>query len=214
MEQKSIVVREGYTIIIPTAILTCLTALFGFYWIAFALFLLAAFFVFFFRNPEREIPNNKMVVVSPADGRIIKIENVVENSLLEGQYKKISIFMNIFNVHVNRIPYAGEIEKIIYKPGKLLSANMDKASALNERNLILIKTAEGKKILTIQIAGIIARRISCWLREGMHVKRGERFGLIKFGSRLEVYLPSDSKIVVESGNKVKAGETPLGYLNE
>jgi phosphatidylserine decarboxylase len=155
-----------------------------------------------------------MVVVSPADGRIIKIENVVENSLLEGQYKKISIFMNIFNVHVNRIPYAGEIEKIIYKPGKLLSANMDKASALNERNLILIKTAEGKKILTIQIAGIIARRISCWLREGMHVKRGERFGLIKFGSRLEVYLPSDSKIVVESGNKVKAGETPLGYLNE
>jgi phosphatidylserine decarboxylase len=191
-----------------------LTALFGFYWIAFALFLLAAFFVFFFRNPEREIPNNKMVVVSPADGRIIKIENVVENSLLEGQYKKISIFMNIFNVHVNRIPYAGEIEKIIYKPGKLLSANMDKASALNERNLILIKTAEGKKILTIQIAGIIARRISCWLREGMHVKRGERFGLIKFGSRLEVYLPSDSKIVVESGNKVKAGETPLGYLNE
>jgi phosphatidylserine decarboxylase len=213
MDQNSIVVREGYPFIIPAAVLAFLTALLGIYLIAFLLFMLAVFFTFFFRNPERETPDDEKMVVSPADGKVIKIEEIIENNVLEGQYKKISIFMNVFNVHVNRIPYAGKIEKIVYKPGKFFSANMDKASLLNERNLILIKTIEGKNILTIQIAGLIARRISCWLKQGMHVRKGQRFGLIKFGSRLEVFLPLESVIVIRTGDKVKAGETPIGYLS-
>lgn len=175
--------------------------------------MLAVFFTLFFRNPERKTPDDEKLIVSPADGKVIKIEEIIENDILEGQYKKISIFMNVFNVHVNRIPYAGEVEKIVYKPGKFFSANMDKASLLNERNLVLIKAADGKKILIIQIAGLIARRICCWLKQGMHVKRGERFGLIKFGSRLELFLPSDSGIIVKIGDKVKAGETPIGCLS-
>jgi phosphatidylserine decarboxylase len=213
MDQNSIVVREGYPFIIPAAVLAFLTALLGIYLIAFLLFMLTVFFTFFFRNPERKTPDDEKMVVSPADGKVIKIEEIIEKNILEGQYKKISIFMNVFNVHVNRIPYAGEIEKIVYKPGNFFSANMDKASLLNERNLVLIKTLEGKNILTIQIAGLIARRISCWLKQGMHVRKGQRFGLIKFGSRLEVFLPFESVIVIRIGDKVKAGETPIGYLS-
>jgi phosphatidylserine decarboxylase len=120
--------------------------------------------------------------------------------------------MNVFNVHVNRAPYSGSVEKIEYHSGKFLSADLDKASADNEKNTVLIRTKEGKQFLTIQIAGLIARRIVCWVGEGMEVARGERFGLICFGSRLEVVLPLASKVLVQAGQKVRAGETPIGYL--
>ncbi|MEA1970849.1 MAG: phosphatidylserine decarboxylase, partial [Thermodesulfobacteriota bacterium] len=122
------------------------------------------------------------------------------------------IFMNIFNVHVNRAPCAGTVKKISYRKGKFFPANLDKASALNERNLVLIETVDGIQILTIQIAGIIARRIVCWVKEGLEVQKGERFGLIKFGSRLEVFMPLGSTIHVKVGDKVRAGETRIGYL--
>jgi phosphatidylserine decarboxylase len=120
--------------------------------------------------------------------------------------------MNVFNVHVNRIPHTGKIERIHYKKGSFFSANLDKASILNERNSILIRTDDGKEILTVQIAGLIARRIECWVKEGMHIMKGERVGIIRFGSRLEVYLPSDSAISVKIGDKVRAGETQIGWL--
>ena len=125
---------------------------------------------------------------------------------------KISIFMNIFNVHVNRIPYSGRVRFIRYRSGKFLSANLDKASALNERNTVMVQTDDGREIMTVQIAGLIARRIVCWLREGMQVRKGDRFGLIRFGSRLEVFLPLGSAILVEVGDRVRAGETPIGEL--
>jgi phosphatidylserine decarboxylase len=121
--------------------------------------------------------------------------------------------MNVFNVHVNRAPYDGTIEKIHYHPGKFLSANLDKASAENERNEIMIRTRDGRAIWAVQIAGLIARRIVCWAGTGVHVEKGERFGLIRFGSRVEVFLPTDSRIVVHPGDKVRAGQTPLGYLS-
>jgi phosphatidylserine decarboxylase len=120
--------------------------------------------------------------------------------------------MNVFNVHVNRIPYSGTIDRVHYNKGNFFSANLDKASSLNERNSVLIKTDDGKEILTIQIAGLIARRIECWIKEGMNVKKGDRFGIIRFGSRLEVFLPSDSITTVKIGDKVKAGETLIGWL--
>ena len=120
--------------------------------------------------------------------------------------------MNIFNVHVNRSPYSGRVRFIRYRSGKFLSANLDKASALNERNTVMVQTDDGREIMTVQIAGLIARRIVCWLREGMQVRKGDRFGLIRFGSRLEVFLPLGSAILVEVGDRVRAGETPIGEL--
>jgi phosphatidylserine decarboxylase len=121
--------------------------------------------------------------------------------------------MNVFNVHVNRIPCSGQIQTIAYHKGMFLTANLDKASDSNERNSIVIRTDDGRDIMAVQIAGLIARRIVCWIKEGMDVRKGERFGLIRFGSRLDVYLPLDSTITVKIGDRVRAGETPLGGLS-
>ena len=174
---------------------------------------LILFVLWFFRNPERSASGPEKEVVSPADGRVLKVEEVRIDEPVTGTFTKISIFMNVFNVHVNRIPVAGIIEKIQYHKGKFLSANLDKASLQNERNTILIRTGDGRAIVTIQIAGLVARRIVCWIEEGMKMERGERFGLIRFGSRLEIFLPTDSKIMVKAGDKVRAGETKIGYLS-
>ena len=121
--------------------------------------------------------------------------------------------MNVFNVHVNRAPYSGKIEAINYHEGKFISANLDKASLDNERNEVMIRAEDGRRVWMVQIAGLIARRIVCWVDVGATIKKGERFGLIRFGSRVDVYLPEDSRISVKHGDKVKAGQTPLGYLS-
>jgi phosphatidylserine decarboxylase len=213
MEQHSgYIVREGAPFIVALGILTAALWWIGLKGMAGVAFAVMLFVIFFFRNPERTIPAEKGVLVSPADGRVLKVEEVELDGLLKGRFRKVSIFMNVFNVHVNRAPYSGRVEKIEYHSGKFLSANLDKASADNERNSVLIRTEEGKAFLTIQIAGLIARRIVCWIAEGMEVVRGQRFGLICFGSRLEVLLPLESKILVQAGQKVRAGETPIGYL--
>ncbi len=212
MSRKSIIVPEGLPFIAAAGILTLV--LFGFGFVKAAAFTLAAtfFIAWFFRNPERKIPEGRGAVVSPADGKVIKIEDVRRDDLVLGNFIKISIFMNVFNVHVNRIPYSGTVKLIRYKKGRFISANLDKASALNEQNAIVIATDKGKEILTVQIAGLIARRIVCWIKEGMTVDKGERFGLIRFGSRLDVYLPPETSITVKIGDKVRSGETVLGEL--
>ncbi|MCG6536288.1 MAG: phosphatidylserine decarboxylase family protein, partial [Syntrophales bacterium LBB04] len=191
MNRQSIVVPEGLPFIVALLIITLILASVGFICFA-AFFLSAAIFVtWFFRNPERKIPPQIEALTSPADGRIIKVDRVNLVELLKGQYVKISIFMNVFNVHVNRIPYSGKVKLIRYNKGKFISANLDKASELNENNAIVIVTDQGREYLTVQIAGLIARRIVCWIKEGMHVEKGERFGLIRFGSRLDVYVPAE-----------------------
>jgi len=157
-------------------------------------------------------PEDEKAIISPADGRVIKIEEVDEEELLNEKAIKVSIFMSVLNVHVNRAPCTGTIKTISYSKGKFFPASLDKASELNERNSILIETEDGRQILTIQIAGIIARRIVCWFTEGMQIRKGERFGLIKFGSRLEVFMPLDTTINVKLGDKVIAGETRIGNL--
>ncbi|MEA3471128.1 MAG: phosphatidylserine decarboxylase, partial [Thermodesulfobacteriota bacterium] len=126
------------------------------------------------------------------------------------RYKKISIFMSVFNVHVNRMPCSGHVKDIRYRKGKFFSANLDKASEFNENNAVLIETTDGREILTIQIAGIIARRIVCWIEKGMEATMGERFGLIRFGSRLEVFMPLETEVLVKRKDKVRAGETRIG----
>ena len=209
---KGIIASEGFPFIIPLSILTLLALFLGFPKGAVIAFVVTLFVTWFFRNPEIKTPEEKGVVVSPADGKVIRIGKVHEDDLLQGAFIKISIFMNVFNVHVNRIPYSGTVKAIRYKKGRFISANLDKASSLNEQNAIVIVTEEGQEILTVQIAGLIARRIVCWIKEGMRVERGNRFGLIRFGSRLDVYLPHESIIMVKIGDKVKAGETVLGAL--
>ncbi|HVO65745.1 MAG TPA: phosphatidylserine decarboxylase family protein [Syntrophales bacterium] len=212
MNHESIIAREGFPFILPLGAFTIIFAFFGFTWLAFLFFVATAFVTWFFRNPQRKTPEDNKAVVSPADGQVIKIEDITKNDLLNTPSRKVSIFMNIFNVHVNRIPYSGVVKGVYYNKGDFFSADLDKASLSNERNLILIRTDEGKEILTVQIAGLIARRIECWVKEGMNVCRGERFGLIRFGSRLEVFLPSDSTVAVKVGDKVRAGESLIGWL--
>jgi len=203
---------DGLIFIIPLAVLTGVLAYLEAGGVS--LFFLAAtlFVLWFFRNPERVTPEGEKAVISPADGRVIKIEEVEEQEMLRERVRKVSIFMNIFNVHVNRAPCAGTVKEIVYRKGKFFSANLDKASVFNERNSVLIETVDGNQILTIQIAGMIARRIVCWVTRGIGVEKGERFGLIKFGSRLEVFMPLDATIPVKVGDKVRAGETRIGYL--
>lgn len=166
------------------------------------LFLLI-FIIWFFRNPEREIPRGDDIVVSPADGKVIAIKDT-------GEGTKISIFMSILNVHINRVPCSGLVKKVEYNKGKFLVASKDKASLDNEQNAVTVVDAMGRTVRFVQIAGFIARRIVCYLKEGDRVVQGERFGLIRFGSRMDVYLQSGFKPRVTVGDKVQGGSTILG----
>ena len=171
-----------------------------------------AFVMYFFRNPERVIPQEEGAVISPADGRIVQKKTVTEDKYIGGRAIMVSVFMNVFNVHVNRSPYKGKVKQVDYYPGKFINASLDKASELNERNAVLMETEGGKKLLFVQIAGLVARRIVCYVGPGDELERGERFGLIRFGSRVDVYFPPDAEINVQMGDKVVAGETILGYI--
>ena len=213
MKHKSIIVAEGFPFIVLSLVFTGFAAFFGVAWLTILLAALTIFIIAFFRNPQRHFQAAEKLVISPADGKVIKMEEVDVRGAMAGRFKKISIFMNVFNVHVNRAPYEGTIEKISYHPGKFVSANLDKAWTENERNEVLIRTEDGRAIWTVQIAGLIARRIVCWIREGETLAKGERFGMIRFGSRVEVFLPADSRVVVRLNDKVRAGQTPLGYLS-
>jgi phosphatidylserine decarboxylase len=214
MKRDNIIAPEGYPFIVFSLVFTVFVAfLGGNRWLIILFALLTFFIIWFFRNPERYFQDEEKVLISPADGKVIKIENVEVDGTISGKFKKISIFMNVFNVHVNRSPYDGKIDAINYHEGKFFSANLDKASLDNERNEVSIRTEDGRIIWTVQIAGLIARRIVCWVKPGDNIRKGERFGLIRFGSRVDVYLPEDSKISIKLRDKVKAGQTILGYLS-
>jgi phosphatidylserine decarboxylase len=213
MKHDNIIAHEGYPFIVFSFVITIFIAFLGIGWLAILFVFITFFIVWFFRNPERSFQEEEKVLISPADGKVIKIENVEVNGTISGRFKKISIFMNVFNVHVNRATYSGKIEAINYHEGKFISANLDKASLDNERNEVMIRAEDGRSVWMVQIAGLIARRIVCWVDVGANIKKGERFGLIRFGSRVDVYLPEDSRISVKLKDKVKAGQTSLGYLS-
>jgi phosphatidylserine decarboxylase len=208
------VAREGFPFIGAGVALTVVLALLDLSGLAIAAGLLTVFVIYFFRDPERRPEGMDQVVLSPADGRVLCVQELpgAENPLGQPAFK-VSIFMSLFNVHVNRIPAAGVISAISYRPGRFFSANLDKASEENEHNRILLETPAGVSLAFVQIAGLIARRIACWIREGDEVVAGQRFGLIRFGSRVDVYLPRQARIVVEKSQKVKAGQTILGHLS-
>ncbi len=206
--------REGIPFIALSLFLTILFILLGLDILAFLAGLLTLFIVFFFRDPARRSQVSAKAVLTPADGTVLKVQHFEDDKNPLGEPAiKISVFMSIFNVHVNRIPIMGKISEIAYHPGKFFSAQLDKASEKNEKNLIFLETEDGRKIIFVQIAGLIARRIACWITEGDYVKTGQRFGLIRFGSRLEIYLPIDTRITVKPKDKVKAGKSVLGHLS-
>ena len=206
------IAAEGVPFVIISGVISILLFLPGWLIPGILSSLLFLFIVWFFRNPKRIIPTGKNLIISPADGKIIVINKGEVDRVLKKRMVKISIFMNVFNVHVNRIPCKGKIVDILYNPGKFVSANLDKASLENEQNAVVLETEKGEKVLFIQIAGLIARRIVCRLKKGQVVERGERFGLIRFGSRVDVYLPETADIKVSIGQKVKGGESILAAL--
>ena len=204
--------RAGLPFIGIAAFATAVFALLGITILALAGLLATFFICYFFRDPDRLTPVLEGGVVSPADGKVIKVERLETTHFTEGPCQMVSIFMSIFNVHVNRIPFDGRIEKIEYYPGKFFSANLDKASRFNEHNAVYLETEEGHPLCFVQIAGLVARRIICRIQEGDAVARGCRFGLICFGSRLDVYLPVDAQVTVAVGDVVRAGTSLIGKL--
>lgn len=169
------------------------------------------FSIYFFRDPERTIPPGDDILVSPADGKVVAITETHEDHFIQGKAKKISIFLSVFDVHVNRAPMSGTVGYFHYQPGKFLPAYKSAASAENEQTVIGIER-DSTKIVVSQIAGILARRIVCYLREGFRVKKGQRIGMIKFGSRVDLFLPLSAEILVAINQKVKGGETIIAKL--
>lgn len=202
---------EGYPYIIIFAATTIVALLLGGKWMVIAPFVITVFMVYFFRDPEREIPEGEGLFVSPADGKIILIKDVFEKEHLKTDVKEISIFMSPFNVHVNRAPCDGKIKNIQHNKGKFMAAYKDEASCKNENIEMTLKTKYGD-ILVRQVAGYVARRAVCRANIGNSLRRGERYGMIKFSSRLDVYLPKDTEIKVKLGDRVKAGETVIGVV--
>ncbi len=205
------IAKEGYVFIIPLLVMAILSCALSFHWVAGFFGLGFLFVTWFFRDPERPIPNEPNVIVSPADGKVTEI--VTENEPINGEScTRVTIFLNVFNVHVNRVPVGGTIEDVRYNPGKFLAAFNPKASMENEQSIILINTGK-VNVLVKQIAGLIARRIICWPGKGDQYELGQRYGLIRFGSRVDILLPESTKLSVACGDKVSGGRSIIGYLN-
>jgi phosphatidylserine decarboxylase len=198
------IVRDAFPFLIPLLILTVGAFWLGLTAVAVGVLLLALFVAFFFRNPHRDIPSDPNVIVSPADGKVVQIRRV-------GNVTQLSIFLSLFNVHVNRSPIAGRIESIQYKKGAFKAAFNNAASVENERNVIMVDNGKVKIVFT-QIAGVVARRIVCWKRVGDVLQKGELVGLIRFGSRVDVLFPAGAEATVEVGARVRGGSTPIGII--
>ncbi len=198
------IVKDGLRFLLPLLASGTLAVILGLPIVGILLLFLAAFVAFFFRNPRREIPSDPRVIVSPADGTVVNIECV-------GNVTRLSIFLSIFDVHVNRSPMAGSIEAINYQRGKFRAAFNHAASLENERNTIVVSQGNVKLVFT-QIAGIVARRIVCWKKAGDTVAKGELVGLIRFGSRVDVLFPANTTVTVSPGTRVRGGTTPIGMI--
>jgi phosphatidylserine decarboxylase len=206
------IVKEGFPFVGIGAGVTLLTGLLGWTVVTLVAGGITLFTAWFFRNPARTVPQGPGLVVAPADGTVIAIEEEFEPRFIKDRGVRLSIFLNVFDVHVNRIPCEGVVEDIQYQPGAFLVANKPEATLKNEQNALFLRTAQGAKVLCVQVAGLIARRIVCWLSPGDRVMRGERFGLIRFGSRTDTFLPLGTDLKVAVGDRVKGGETIVGVL--
>lgn len=206
-----IIAREGWPFLaISTAAAVLGTIFLGCLW-ALPLWIIALFVLQFFRDPGRNVPQGDNLVIAPADGRIVAVERT-RDSYRDCDALKVSVFMNVFNVHSNRSPVDGEVTGVQYFPGKFVNADLDKASTENERNAVLLRTVTGHELTCTQVAGLIARRILCYVKAGDKLVKGQRYGFIRFGSRVDVYLPLDARVRVSIGDKTRAGETVLAEL--
>lgn len=206
-----IIAREGWPFV-AFSFFIAFAAQFGFgFWFALPFWLIAIFVLQFFRDPPRTLPANPNAIVSPADGKIVFVGKA-HDPYLSRDALKISVFMNVFNVHSNRSPVDGIIQSVWYHPGRFVNAALDKASEQNERNALWIKTASGNDITCVQIAGLVARRILCYVGKGDSLVRGQRYGFIRFGSRVDLYLPLDAYVKVSIGNKVFATSSVLAEI--
>jgi len=205
------IAKEGLSFLFPMILLTIIVGVMGWKVWMFLGILLSLFIAYFFRNPRREIPNLQNIILSPADGRVIHVGECEEDRFLKEKALKVSIFMSLFDVHLNRAPISGKVLDRSYLPGRYLVASREKSSLLNEQNAVILETEDRLKILLIQIAGFVARRIVCYAKAGDLLRRGEIFGLIRFGSRVDLYLPPEVKPIVRVGQHVKGGESIIGY---
>ena len=206
-----LIAREGWPFLAGALFLAGLVQIFaGWLW-ALPFWLLALFVLQFFRDPARDVPSAPDAVLCSADGRVIKVERA-RDPMLERDSLKISVFMNVFNVHSNRAPVDGLVEEMRYTPGRFVNADLDKASEANERNALVIRRGDDEQVTCVQVAGLVARRILCYVKPGDSVVRGQRFGFIRFGSRVDLYLPLTAEPKVSIGEKVHASSTVLARL--
>lgn len=203
--------REGWPILGGLLAATLVFWFLDWDFLATIAFILLVFSTQFFRDPARELPEDPRAVVSPVDGRVCKVQRGVDPMTGE-EAQMISIFMNVFNVHSQKSPVAGRVEEIVYKPGLFLNADLDKASTHNERNAVRVTTDEGRSVTFVQVAGLVARRILCYAKVGERLEKGERYGFIRFGSRVDVYLPLDAEITVSIGDKVTGVMSTIARL--
>jgi len=206
-----LIAREGWPFLGAAVAAALLIWIFAGGWWSVPVWLAALFVLQFFRDPAREVPDDPRAVVAPADGRVVAVEKA-RDPWLERDALKISVFMNVFNVHSNRAPVDGAVRQVWYHAGSFVNAALDKASVENERNALWLRTADGTDVTCVQIAGLVARRILCYVGAGAELQRGQRFGFIRFGSRVDVYLPLGTQAVAAIGDKVYAAETVLAKL--
>jgi len=206
-----IIAREGWPFLAAAVAAALVTGWLAGWWWSAPLWLGALFVLQFFRDPAREVPTDPQAVLSPADGRIVVVGKA-RDPYLNRDALKISVFMNVFNVHSNRSPLDGTVKQRWYHAGSFLNAALDKASLENERNALWLRTGQGVDVTCVQVAGLVARRILCYVDQGAELARGQRYGFIRFGSRVDVYLPPDAEPVAALGDKVSATETILARL--
>lgn len=212
MTHDHIIAREGWGFILIAVILTGVAYYFSLKPLAAVLLFITLFIAFFFRNPERRSSGDESAILAPADGRVMAVEIVNEEKHLQGECIKISIFLSLFNVHINRAPVTGTIDWIERQGCSFLPAYKAEAADTNVRNYLAFVSDFGR-VLVVQITGLVARRLVCWVKEGDQLDAGSRFGLIRFGSCTEVYVPKDTRILVEAGQRVRGGETIIGRFN-
>jgi len=206
--------REGNPFILVFTVITILTLLFiKPFPIAVIPFLLTLFMFYFFRDPERTTVEGKDLFYSPADGRVILVRETTEDEILNGKALEVSIFMSVFNVHINRAPCEGVVKRVDHYPGRFMAAFRENASKANEHVTMLLQSGQ-EKVVVRQVAGLLARRIVCRVKPGDPLKQGQRFGMIKFSSRVDIFMPLNTQIKVKTGDKVKAGESVLGIIGE
>jgi len=207
---RGVIATQGYPFIAAGVVLIFLGAIMGRPGLAVLGLLAAGFFAYFFRDPEREIPAEPGAIVAPADGKVVILDEVAMTPFLQGPTRRVAVFMNVFDVHVNRAPVAGTVTGLQHREGKFKAAFRQEAGWLNEQQALVLEDEAGRQVLVVQIAGLLARRIVPFIKQGQRLARGERLGMICFGSRVDLYLPRECRLAVKKGDRVKAGESIVG----